>query len=85
MKYVLGTALTLALITPALAQEFYIVQEPSTKRCTVVAEKPTSSSMIVMGNGKVYTSRSAAETAVKEVCTTSTTGSSTTTTTTVPR
>jgi hypothetical protein len=83
MKYVLGTALTLALITPALSAEFYIVQEPSTKRCTVVTERPTSSAMIVMGNGKVYTSRSEAETAVKEVCTSGTTGSSTTTTTTV--
>lgn len=85
MKHVVVTALTLALVSPALAAEFYIVQEPSTKKCTVVAEKPTTSATIVMGNGKVYTSRTEAETAVKEVCTTSTTGSSTTTTTTTVR
>jgi len=85
MKYVLGTALTLALLTPALAAEFYVVQEPTTKRCTVVAERPAGNTLIVMGNGKVYASRSEAETAVKEVCTTSTTGSSTTTTTTTVR
>ena len=83
MKYLLGTALTLALVTPALSAEFYIVQEPSTKRCTIVSERPTSSSVTIMGNGKVYTSRQEAETAVKEVCTSGTTGSSTTTTTTV--
>jgi hypothetical protein len=86
MKYILGTVLTLALTSPVLAAEFYIVQEPSTKNCTIVSEKPTSSTTVVMGNGKVYTSRSQAETALKEVCTSSTTGSgSSTTITTTPR
>jgi hypothetical protein len=83
MKYILGTALTLALVTPAVSAEFYIVQEPSTKRCTIVTERPADRAVVVMGNGRVYATRSEAETAVKEVCTSGTTGSSTTTTTTV--
>jgi hypothetical protein len=86
MKYVVGAVLTLALVTPALAAEFYVVQEPTTKKCTVVSEKPTTEKTVIMGNGHVYTSRSEAQTALKEVCkTTSTSGSSTTTTTTTTR
>lgn len=73
MKYAIGAALTLALVTPAAAQEFYVVQNPSTKQCTVVEEKPTDTSVVVMGD-KVYTSRSEAESAVRTVCT-ETTGS----------
>jgi len=84
MKYVLGTALALALVTPALADQFYIVENPSTKKCTVVEQKPADTSVVVMGNGRVYTTRSAAESAVKTICTEST-GSSTTTTTTIEK
>ena len=77
MKYALGVILTTALITPALSQQFYIVQNPSTKQCTVVEEKPTDTSVVVMGN-RVYTSRSEAQSAVRTVCT-ETTGSGGTT------
>ena len=77
MKYALGAMLTVALITPALSQQFYIVQNPSTKQCTVVEEKPTDTSVVVMGN-RVYTSRSEAQSAVRTVCT-ETTGSGGTT------
>jgi hypothetical protein len=77
MKYALGAILTVALITPALSQQFYIVQNPSTKQCTVVEEKPADTSVVVMGN-RVYTSRSEAQSAIRTVCT-ETTGSGGTT------
>jgi hypothetical protein len=77
MKYALGAMLTVALITPALSQQFYIVQNPSTKQCTVVEEKPTDTSVTVMGN-RVFTSRSEAQSAIRTVCT-ETTGSGGTT------
>jgi hypothetical protein len=80
MKYLLSAVLAMAFLTPALAAEFYVVQNPSTKSCTVVNQKPADSSVVVMGNGKVYTTRTEAETAVKTICT-ETTGSSNTTTT----
>ena len=35
------------LASPALAQEFYIVQDTSTKKCTIVDKKPTVTSMTV--------------------------------------
>lgn len=83
MKYVLAAALAVAFVTPALAEDFYIVQNPTTRKCTVVEQRPTDTKTIVMNNGHVYTSRSQAESAVKTVCTDTTGSSSTTTTTTV--
>ena len=81
----IAAAVAVAFATPALA-DFYIVQDSSTKRCQIVEQKPTSSTTVVIGDGKVYTSRDEAESAMKTVeVFNSTTGSgnSTTTTTTV--
>jgi hypothetical protein len=60
------------LASPALAQEFYIVQDTSTKKCTIVDKKPTVTSMTVVSPaGTIYKSRSEAETGMKtvKVCT----------------
>jgi hypothetical protein len=67
LKRLLGGALVLAFVAPAFAEEYYIVRGPE-KKCTVVAEKPATTSVTVMGN-TVYKSRSEAETAIKKVCT----------------
>ena len=56
------------LAAPALAQEFYIVQDTSTKKCTIVDKKPTVTTMTVVSPaGTVYKSRSEAETGMKTV------------------
>jgi hypothetical protein len=84
-KTLIAAAVAVAFATPALAAEFYVVQDSSTKRCQIVEQKPTSSTTVVVGGGKVYTSRTEAESALGsvEVCKTTTgSGSSTTTTTT---
>lgn len=86
-KLIAAAALA-AFVTPALAAEFFVVQDTSTKRCTIVEQRPTTQTSVVVGDGKVFTTRSEAENAMKtiQVCST-TTGrgdSSTTTTTTVP-
>ena len=40
-----------AIATPALA-DFYIIQEPTTKRCRIVEERPApSAGIIIGGNG----------------------------------
>ena len=39
-KYVVVAALLIAVATPALAAEFYLVQDPKTKKCNIVSEKP---------------------------------------------
>jgi hypothetical protein len=57
---------------PALAaDEFYIVRDTTTKKCTVVDKKPTVTTTTIVGDGTVYKSRTEADTAVKtvKVCT----------------
>jgi hypothetical protein len=53
--------------TPALAQEFYVVQDTTTKKCTIVEQKPATQTMVVVGDGKVFKSRTEAEAAVKTI------------------
>ena len=72
MKKLVGAVLALAFVTPALAAEFYVVQDVKTKRCTIVDKKPaTTTESVVVGDGKVFTTRTEAETGMKsiKVCT----------------
>jgi hypothetical protein len=67
-KYLLAGALLLAFATPTLAaKQFYIIRGAD-KQCTVVEEKPTSSSTTVIVGNKAYTTREEAETELKTVC-----------------
>src|SRR3954447_5775236 len=52
--YLIGAGLLLSLTAPALAEEFYIVQNPTTKKCTIVTERPTTTTTTVVG-GTTYT------------------------------
>jgi len=52
---------------PALAADYYIVQDASTKKCTVTTQKPTTTTSVVVGDGKVYTTQTEAENAIKTV------------------
>jgi hypothetical protein len=66
-KIALAFALV-ALASPALAQEFYVVQDTATKKCTIVDKKPTVTSMTVVNPaGTVYKTRAEAETGMKTV------------------
>jgi hypothetical protein len=67
MKLLVAAAAFAALATPALAAEFYIVQDTTTKRCTIVEQKPTTQTTVVVGNGKTYMTRQEAEGAMKTV------------------
>lgn len=52
---------------------FYIVQDTSTKRCTVTRERPTGSSMTIVGSdGTIYKTETEARSALKttKVCVT---------------
>jgi len=75
MKLKLATAavMIVAFSLPAFAaDEFYVVQDVKTKKCTVVDKKPTETSMTVVSPaGTVYKSRSEAESGMKtvKVCT----------------
>jgi hypothetical protein len=77
-RYAIGAALLVALGAPALAQgtvtteEYYVVRDPSTKKCTIVNQKPTTTSTTtIVGDGAVYKTRTEAEAGMKQakVCT----------------
>ena len=54
----------------AMAAEFYVVRDASTKKCTVVDTKPTTTTTTIVDNG-TYKTKSEAETGMKttKVCT----------------
>jgi hypothetical protein len=71
-KLFAAAVVIVAFATPAFA-DFWIVQDSSTKKCTIVDKKPTDTKVVVVGgDGKVYTTRAEAETGMKTVtvCTT---------------
>ncbi|MCP3373685.1 hypothetical protein [Bradyrhizobium cajani] len=75
MKLRMATAaLMVAAVTlPAFAaDEFYVVQDVKTKKCTIVDKKPTDTSVTVVSpSGMIYKSRTEAESGMKtvKVCT----------------
>ena len=59
-----GVALA-ALVTPALAaNEFYVVQDTATLKCSVTEQKPTVATTTLVGTA-VYKTQAEAETAMK--------------------
>jgi len=70
-KFLIPAAAAAFIASAAYAQTgFYVVQDTSTKKCTIVDKKPTTASTVVVGDGKVFKSRTAAETGMKtmKVC-----------------
>jgi hypothetical protein len=69
MMKLLTTAAVLGFVTAAHAQTtFYIVQDTTTKRCTVVREKPTTKTTVIVGPaGTVYKTETEAQTAMKKI------------------
>ena len=67
MRKLLAATLLIAFVSPALAaDEFYVVQDVKTKKCTIVDKKPAGTETTVVGNG-VYKTRVEAETGMKSV------------------
>lgn len=48
-KHIVVAAVLIAIATPALAAEFYVGQDPESKKCKVVTEKPDGKAMIMIG------------------------------------
>jgi hypothetical protein len=72
MKKIALASFLVVFAAPALAQEFYVVQDTATKKCTIVDKKPTvTTTTVVSPGGTVYKSRAEAETGMKtiKVCT----------------
>jgi hypothetical protein len=64
MKLIAAAGLVLAFAIPAFAaNEFYLVQNTTTKHCSIVEAKPTDTAMKVIG--AAYGTQAQAETALK--------------------
>jgi hypothetical protein len=72
MKTLMAGMLVVAFAMPALAaDEFYVVQDVKTKKCTIVDKKPTTTTVTQVGP-VAFKTRSEAESGLKtiKVCTT---------------
>jgi len=64
MKLITAVTLVVAFAMPAFAaNEFYLVQDTVTKKCSIVEAKPAINTMTVVG--AVHQTKTAAETAMK--------------------
>lgn len=73
LKLITAGLMIAAFSLPAFAaDEFYVVQDVKTKKCTIVDKKPTDTSVTVVSpSGTIYKSRTEAESGMKtvKVCT----------------
>ena len=70
-RIVLAAALATVVAVPTFAQtttvsEYYVVQDASTKKCTIVDKKPTTTTMVQVGP-MAFKSRTEAETGMKTI------------------
>ena len=73
MKKLVCAAVLAAFVTPALAaDEFYVVQDVKTKKCTIVDKKPTTTTTVTQVGPVAFKTRQEAESGMKtiKVCTT---------------
>ena len=68
-RLIVAATLILSFSVPAFAaDEFWVVQDSSTKKCTIVDKKPTETTMTVVSpSGTVYKTRTEAETGMKTI------------------
>ena len=60
-KYLLASALIVAFVTPALAEQFYVAFDPASHKCTMMHSIPSGS---MKNMGGPYKSKAAAEKAM---------------------
>jgi hypothetical protein len=68
MKSICVVAILLSLTTVAAAGEYYIVQDTSTRQCSVVEIPPTTTQFVLLEKGKVFSDRDEAKAAVGAAC-----------------
>jgi hypothetical protein len=63
-KYVIAALLAAGFVTPALAAQYFVAQNNSTHKCSVVAHKPDGKSLTMLG-AEGFKTKSQAESALK--------------------
>lgn len=69
VKLLIAATMITAFSAPAFAADsYYVVQDSTSKKCTVVNQKPTTTTSVVVGpTGKVYATETEAEAAMKTI------------------
>lgn len=65
-KYAIAAILIAALATPALAAQYYVALDTSTKQCHVMAQRPDGTAMKQVGSG-AYKSQAEAQQALRSL------------------
>jgi hypothetical protein len=65
--FILAAVLSAAVATPAFAGSYYIVHSTSTQSCSVMQQRPSSTSLQIVGDNAGYASQSAAQSALKSL------------------
>ena len=65
-KYAIAVVLIAALATPALAAQYYVALDTSTKQCHVMAQRPDGTAMKQVGSG-AYKSQAEAQQALRSL------------------
>jgi hypothetical protein len=66
MRMYLVIAIVLAIATPVLAAEYYIVKDPSTEKCKVSSKKPDGTTRVLVG-AETYATKEAGKAAIKTI------------------
>ena len=70
-RLAIAAALVTAIAVPAYAQtmatEYYVVQDTTTKRCTIVDKKPTTTTTVTQVGPVSFKTRSEAESGMKTI------------------
>ncbi|HLH90327.1 MAG TPA: hypothetical protein VKX28_17895 [Xanthobacteraceae bacterium] len=67
-RVIVAAALVASFAAPALADEFYVVRNATTHKCTIVNKAPTEkTTTVVSPSGTVYKTRSEAESGMKTI------------------
>lgn len=77
ISILLATALIVGTTSVALADEYYVVTNPTTHHCTVTTTKPADKTVVTQIGPIAFATRDEAENRIKQtkVCTDATTGS----------
>ena len=62
-------ALLGVISVPAASDEYYVVRDLATKRCSVLESPPATTELALVANGRVYFERSEAERTAANACT----------------
>jgi hypothetical protein len=66
IKLLVSTVVLVSFTLPALADEYYVVRDTKTKKCTIVSQKPTTTTTVTQVGPLAFKTRTEAEAGMKK-------------------